>query len=344
MLKKRGRYYWTDFYVNGKRIRQSLKTTEKLVALDRLRVLQDQLKSESEAKDIRFDNFCEQYMKWAWAEKPSSAPHEKGRIAKIQTFFKAQGVKLLSDITPYHIEQFKAYLKNQTKPRKLAKSTINLYLQQIRGMFNHAIDWGMYSEESPMKKVRTYRTSPTVTILTDSQVKKILKACEEISNNPRSSVHREIYSMVRFALNTGLRKTELLRLKWRDIKDNELVIRGKGEKTRIIPLNSIAKEILGSQVREGGEYVFAIQNRNRNPVLQRTVNKVRKLSGVPIFRMHLLRHYFATKLMEQGIDIITISELLGHSQITMSLLYSHTNASRKKSAVDSLVTKQVTED
>ena len=71
MLKKRGRYYWTDFYINGKRVRQSLKTTEKLVALDRLRVLQDELKSASEAKDIRFNDFCEQYMKWAWAEKPS---------------------------------------------------------------------------------------------------------------------------------------------------------------------------------------------------------------------------------------------------------------------------------
>jgi len=341
MLTKRGRFYWTDIYINGKRIRRSLKTDEKLVALDRLRALQDQLLALSQSKDIRLEDFCKQYLAWAWSEKPASAYHEQYRIKKLRAFFMGLGIEFLGEITPYHIEQFKAYLRNQKKPM-LAKSTINIYLQQVRGMFYRAIDWGCYSGENPMKKVRSYRTSSTITILTDAQVDKILKASKAISDDPKTPIQQDWYPMILLVLNTGMRKGEALNLKWKDIKDNELVIRGKGEKTRIIPLNETALDILAKHPKRDSEYVFDIPNRKHRWSIDRAVQKVRKLSGVPIFRMHLLRHYFATKLMENGVDIITISELLGHSKMMISLIYSHTNANRKRSAVDGLVTKSVT--
>ncbi|HUU40116.1 MAG TPA: tyrosine-type recombinase/integrase, partial [Desulfatiglandales bacterium] len=238
MLTKRGRFYHADIYINGKRIRRSLKTAEKLVALDRLRVLQDKLLATSQSKDIRLEDFCKQYMEWAWSEKPASALHEKYRIKKIEAFFKNLNIEFLGDITPFHIEQFKAWLKNQKKP-KLAKSTINLYLQQVRGMFYRAIDWEVYSGTNPMKKVRSYKTSPVVTILTDAQVGNILKASKLISDDPKTPIQVEWYDMVLLAINTGMRKGEVLNLKWKDVKDDEIVVRGKGEKTRIIPLNDL---------------------------------------------------------------------------------------------------------
>lgn len=64
-----------------------------------------------------------------------------------------------------------------------------------------------------------------------------------------------------------------------------------------------------------------------------TVNQVRKKGGVD-FHFHLLRHHFATSLIEKGVDFITISEILGHSKMTTSLIYSHTDKGRKKRAVD----------
>ena len=338
MLTKRGRFYWADTYINGKRIRRSLKTTEKLVALDRLRVLQDKLLTKSQSKDIRLEDFCKQYLEWAWSEKPASAYHEQYRIKKLKAFFTTLNIEFLGDITPYHIEQVKAWLRSQKKP-KLAKSTINLYLQQVRGMFYRAIDWGLYSGENPMKKVRSYRTSSVVTILTDAQVDKILKASRAISDNPNGPIQVDWYTMILLVLNTGMRKGEVLNLKWKDIKDDELVIRGKGEKTRIIPLNETALNLLTRHPKRDSEYVFDIPSRKHRWSIDRAVQKVRRVSGVPIFRMHLLRHYFATKLMENGVDIITISELLGHSKIMISLMYSHTNVNRKRSAVHGLDTK-----
>lgn len=70
--------------------------------------------------------------------------------------------------------------------------------------------------------------------------------------------------------------------------------------------------------------------------MNKSIERIRKKTGID-FHFHLLRHYFTTSLIEKGVDFITIAEILGHSKITMSLIYSHTDKERKKKAVDLLV-------
>jgi len=333
MLTKRGRFYWADIYINGKRIRRSLKTAEKLVALDRLRVLQDKLLATSQSKDIRFEDFCAQYLEWAWQEKPASTLREKQRLEKIKVFFRTQDIEYLSEITPYHIEQLKGWLKAQDKP-KLSKSTINRYLQIVRGMFYKAIDWEVYSGSNPVKKVRFYKESPQVHTLTPDQLEKVLQASREITQDPQSPIQKVWLDIVLLALNTGMRKSEILNLKWKDIKNEEVIVSGKGDKTRTIPLNDTALQILEGYP-EKDRFVFDLDNRNDRWVIRRTVDQVRKRTGIP-FRFHQLRHRFATSLVEKGCDFVTISELLGHSKLTTSLIYSHTDKDRKRQAVESL--------
>jgi len=81
--------------------------------------------------------------------------------------------------------------------------------------------------------------------------------------------------------------------------------------------------------------VFDIPNRNQPNVLWRAVERIRKMTGTD-FHFHLLRHAFTTSLVERGVDFITIQELLGHSRLTMSLIYSHTDQEKKKKAVEKL--------
>lgn len=85
------------------------------------------------------------------------------------------------------------------------------------------------------------------------------------------------------------------------------------------------------------KHIFDIPNRNQQDLLRRTVNQVKKRSRVD-FHFHLLRHTFATSLIERGADFVTISEILGHSKLTTSLIYSHTDKERKKRAVAALLT------
>jgi integrase len=141
--------------------------------------------------------------------------------------------------------------------------------------------------------------------------------------------------MVLLALNTGMRKSEILNLKWKDIKEGEIEVKGKGEKRRYIPLNKTTEEIIKKQPKKT-EYVFDIPNRNQQDLLRRTVNQVKKRSGVD-FHFHLLRHTFTTRLLERGVDLITIGSILGHSKITTSMIYSHTDREKKKRAVECLI-------
>jgi integrase len=111
-------------------------------------------------------------------------------------------------------------------------------------------------------------------------------------------------------------------------------VKGKGNRTRTVPLNTAARAIVERQQRKS-PYVFPIENREQQDLFRRTVLQVRKKTGIP-FHFHLCRHYFATTLLERGVDIVTISSILGHSKMMTSLLYSHTDKEKKAKAVELL--------
>ncbi|MFW6132088.1 MAG: tyrosine-type recombinase/integrase [Candidatus Aminicenantaceae bacterium] len=92
------------------------------------------------------------------------------------------------------------------------------------------------------------------------------------------------------------------------------------------------QDILNKQSKKG-EYVFDIPNRGQAGLFRRTVYQIKKRTGID-FHFHLLRHYFATSLIEKGIDIVTIGSLLGHSKTTVSLMYSHMDQAKKRKAVE----------
>lgn len=330
-LRKVGKYYWLDIRIKGKRIRRSLRTDNKLEALDKYKEKKDELLAEYNREKIKFSDFCKQYMEWAWSSKPASALREQQRLEKIKDFFSSLEIEYLDEITPYHIEQLKAKLKR----KGLSKATINRYLQLLRGLFYKAIDWEVYNGQNPLKKVKFYKENSPVKGLTKKQLKKILQASREISQKPKSPLQKLFYDLVVLSLNTGLRKSEILNLKWKDIKEDEIIIEGKGNKIRSVPLNLRAKEIIDKQPNKN-EYVFDIPNRHQHDLLRRTVNQIKKKTGID-FHFHLLRHYFTTSLLEKGVDFVTIGSLLGHSKITTSLIYSHTDKERKKRAVGLLI-------
>lgn len=337
---KRGKYYWLDIRINGKRVRRSLNTTKKSVALYRFKKEREELLAEHDGSRVQFSDFCKKYLDWARSSKPVSALREEQRLDKIQRFFAELQIVYLDEITPFHIEQLKAELgktgliNDLEKQKGVSKATINRYLQILRGLFYKAIDWEIYNKQNPLKKIRFHRENTVIEPLSDNQVERIIHAAREISREPHSSLQRSFYDVCILAINTGMRKSEILNLKWEDLNEEELLVNGKGDKIRYVPLNLEAKAIITRQPRKT-EWIFDISNRHQPDLFRRTVGQIRKKTGID-FNFHLLRHYFATKLIGNGIDLITVAELLGHSKISTSLLYSHTNKERKKKAVDAL--------
>jgi len=338
-LRKVGNYYWLDVRIGGKRIRRSLRTDDKHLALYKYKEEKDKLILEHAGKKIKFSDFCKQYLDWAWSSKPASTKREEQRIEKIKDFFSKLGILFLDDITPYHIEQLKVYLKNEIErpgDRKgVSTTTVNYYLQILRGMFNKAIAWEVYNKPNPVKKVKFYKKASKVRPLTKEEVEKALAAAKIKAKTPGSQLQKIFPDLIELAINTGLRKSEILKLKWKDVREDEIIVKGKGEKTRTVPLNARAREIIDRQPPKD-KYVFEIPNRHQQDLMRRTTKQISKAIGCR-FHFHLLRHYFASTLVEKGVDFVTVAEILGHSKTMVSLGYTHTSKERKKRAVELLI-------
>lgn len=329
-ISKHGKIFWLDIRIKGKRIRRSLETENRNIALSRYAPLRKKLLEKHLGEKVKFSDFCDQYLDWAWSSKPKIALKEKQRLKRIQGFFDKLGIAYLEDITPYHIEKLKADLQL----KGLKKSTINGWLQILRGLFYRAIDWEVYTKPNPLKKVRFFKPQSIIQGLSKADLVRILEAAKVIQDAPLSQLQKIFYDLVMFGLNTGMRRSEVLNLTWKSVKDDTVEIIGKGEKKRTVPLNRVAKEIILKQPRRE-EFVFNVENRNNASLFHNTTRRIEKIAGVK-FHYHLLRHCFTSSLVERGVDFVTIGAILGHSTITMSLIYSHTDEDRKKKAVSLL--------
>jgi len=349
-LIRRGRTYWLDIRVGAKRHRVSLHTDEYGLALERARDKAIELKAGDgkPGAGLRFKDFSPKYLAWARDTKPRNVRTETCHLNAMIGYFESQGLSRLDEVTPYHVEQFRMWIRTQdrrTHPKEgsppvlPSKATTNRYCALLRKFYNLALDWEIYKGTNPVSKVKFYKEDGTVRPISPEDFEKVIAAAREIAAKPQSPIQRVITDLIMLSINTGLRKSEALNLRWRGIRDDEIEVRGKGDKIRRVPLNDTAREIIERQPRLG-PFVFDVPNRAQNDLLRRTVRQIRKKSGVLHFRYHLTRHFFTSSLLAAGVDIQTISELLGHSKILTSLIYSHSTPQRRRDAVAALDTKR----
>jgi integrase len=163
----------------------------------------------------------------------------------------------------------------------------------------------------------------------------------ELSNDPADYMK----PLVLVSINTGMRRGEILSLTWGDIDFTNAIITitgnvAKSGKTRHIPINTEAFDIL-KQWRKKKEFsqglVFAGKNGKKQKSVKRAWAGILKLAKITKFRWHDLRHHFASKLVMASVDMNTVRELLGHSDMTMTLRYAHLAPEHKANAVGRLV-------
>jgi len=151
--------------------------------------------------------------------------------------------------------------------------------------------------------------------------------------------------MILVSLNTGLRQGELFNLKWENINFDRAVLTvtadtAKSGKTRHVPINSATLEILKNWRNQmtGTDLVFASKTTGEifNNV-KKSWASLLKSAGIENFRWHDMRHHFASRLVMAGVDLNTVRELLGHSDLKMTLRYAHLAPEHKANAVEKLV-------
>jgi len=328
-----GKWY-IDFTFNKKRIRQFGGYTKEQArnTLTKLRMekLNEKMgfKKPEKKPDILFEKFADEFIELYSKQNKRSWKRDEWSLKNLKPFFKG---KTLQEIKPDLIEGYKAKRKADVTRRKtkITESTINREIALLKTMFNKAVEWGRI-DKNPLAKVKKFKENhqKDMRILTDEEAIRLI-----------DSASSRLKSVLILALNTGMRKGEILSLKWENIdfrKGKIFIEDSKNGKSREVYMNTFIFETL-KELPKNSEYVFP--NNETGKHIQDVKNSFRaacnkaKIKGL---RFHDLRHTAATKMVEAGIDIATVSKILGHSSIMMTMRYAHPGEKTMRAAAEKL--------
>lgn len=346
-IKKKGKYYYVDFRdSSGQRVRkkagQSRSYAEAVVHKNEVERIQEKLLGIRKPKKILFSKFVIEYLDYSKVnKKPAMYMRDLTSTRHLQKHLENM---CLTDINASVIEEYKAKRREEApmggfKARSTKKSkvpakavsnaTINRELACLRAILNKAVEWNRLNS-NPVKKMPML-TEPAgrVRYLTLTEIAVLLSNCAG-----------HIVPIVYAGLYTGMRKGEILGLKWTDIDLRADIIhveRSRSMNTRVenspkagdrrdIPLSPKLKKVLMT-IKRNGEYVFP-----QGDFTKAFKGAVRR-SGIKNFCFHDLRHTFASHLVMSGANIMVVKELLGHKTLDMTLRYAHLAPDARKHAI-----------
>jgi integrase len=241
------------------------------------------------------------------------------------------GKHSLADINAPKIEEYKQKRISEitTHKRLRSPSRVNKELIVLSKILSMACE-AEYMASKP--KVRQFKVSTErIRYLNDNEEASLMDALNECD---------WLRNIVIFALNTGMRRGEIFGLQWFDVdfaRDLVKVRNTKNGKNRMIPMNQTVRELL-SFIPKANEYVFASpKTGGKLTDLKKKFQLAREKAKLENFRFHDLRHTFATRMANAGVDIFTLAELLGHSDIRITKRYAHGTEENKRLAVEKLV-------
>jgi site-specific recombinase XerD len=231
----------------------------------------------------------------------------------------------LDDVDVRTLSEYAAEL-GRARPRKLAPATIGRKLAAVRAFLRHALG----AERVPDASFAPRRPRRLPDAPRPDEVDSELAALD--GDEPLALRNRALVELV---YSAGLRSQEAIDLDLADVDfEQELVhVRGKGGKERVVPLGEEASHAVAVYLRasrphlaRGAENALFLSARGR----RLDTSTLRRLFPHP----HRLRHAFATHLLEGGADLRTIQELLGHSSLSTTQMYSHVDARRLRKVYD----------
>lgn len=309
-------------------------------------------KQVSDGVETLGDFLEKEYLPWFKAHR--KPPYSN--LSNLKSFEKYHGKKL-EEIDIRLVERWSSKQRVDGKQ----DSTIKRYLNSLHAVLSKAVEWGVI-DKHPLRGMKRIKTDDIgrVRFLSADEDKRLLQVIEDREEKHRAerdsgNQWREargyellpdlkafaytdhLKPIVLLAKNTGMRKGEILSLRWSAVDlDNAMVtVRGdnaKSGKTRHIPLNSVALDVLTEWKKQSeSDYLFPVGS------FQKAWQAVVTDSKLLDFTFHDLRHDFASKLVMAGVDLKTVQELLGHADLTMTLRYAHLSTGHKSAAVERIV-------
>jgi integrase len=254
-----------------------------------------------EEKKILFDEYTMKYLDYSKANK-SSATYERSERFSVKRLAFAFKGKYLYDITPVMIEKYKA-----DRLQSITPASVNRELACLKYMYTKTIEWE-YVKINPTKTVKLLKEPPgRLRYLKEKEVDDLLKACAS-----------HLRPIVITALNTGMRKSEILNLKWKEVDLGNRKITVANSKN-----NTLYQEISVLTKNPECEHVFLGKDGLPARDIKKTFLGALKRAKITDFRFHDLRHTFGSQMVMQGVDIRTVQQIMGHKDIKMTIRYSH---------------------
>ncbi len=313
-----------DFTYKNQRVRRVVGESRRNAEAVMIRIKNDILMNKygiaRPKKAILFETFAKDYLKLHSKQNKQSCSRDEYSLIPLKRFFKG---KNLSDITVELIEKYKVKRREVVSP-----ATVNRELACLKTMFSKAIEWEKV-ETNPVKKIKMYKEDNVKEwILTNDEIKRLIET---------ASSHLKPILMI--ALNTGMRRNEILSLKWENVNMSKgyiLIENSKSGKPRKIPMNLLVREAFRN-IERVSEFVF-YNSKTNNYIkdIKTAFKSACERAEIKELRLHDLRHTSATKMIEAGVDLVTVSKILGHSSIQMTMRYAHPTPENMQRAVNKL--------
>ncbi|MBL7132132.1 MAG: site-specific integrase [Candidatus Omnitrophica bacterium] len=327
--RKDSPYWWLAYKKGDRRVREAAGTKSLTLAREILRrreaaaLFSDQTNLKYDKKEIT--SFIKEYLDWIKVNRRPHTYRSYNTILKALSVFLEDrgGIKYLNDITPKTLEDYKQHRLAIAKT-----TTLKNHVIVLKALFGKVVEWG-YLTSNPAKNLKGVEItdSKPIRVLAEDEYRYFMEVCKR--DFPK------LYPMFYTFIHTGLRKTELLSLEWGDIDLERGLIyirpkegflpkginkRAGRAKERVIPIHDSLEKVLRSLPRKNGP----IFGHFSNNMPRRLLIRITKKAGIKgLTRLHELRHSYATFLLNKGVDIYKIKELLGHSDIRDTMKYAH---------------------
>lgn len=334
-------FYQVIYFVDGKRTKISTRTADKKQADKFLKSFIPQHKVKNvqpeEPKEkravIKLSSFIEEYKTYV-----RNTYSEKYLKKAVRPSFTA----LQKHIPDISLQMISTRIIDQfiSSASASSKHSASLYYRTLKAAFNKAVVWN-YIEDNPFNKIKTPKVPKSFPVfISESELIEIL-------NNTETQFMKDIFTT---AFYTGMRLGELLNMKWNwiDFSQNIITIKNssefnsKNKRERIIPIHKKVQTILQNRFQLGRLpnsiifYRFEGIKLNDDFVSKQFKKSVRAAKLNDKIHFHSLRHSFASALVQRGISLYSVKELLGHGNIKTTQIYSHLQKDNLMDAVSLL--------
>ena len=332
---KKSPFYQLTYDLNGKRTTVSTKTANQKEAY---KFMANFSRESNEPKEqihfISLSKFRDEYKEYIKLTK------SKSYLRSVELSFK-QLISFAGDISLNRLSIL-TLDKFVTSTFARTQRGAGLYYRTLKAAFSKAVLWN-YLSDNPLKKIKAPKIAkPFPVFISDIELRIILE-----------HTHKE-YLKVLFttAFYTGMRLGELLNMKWNwiDFKHNIITVQcsatftTKSKKERIIPISPLLRSQLSNQLPkvinlENNSFVFTRINGiklNEDFISKQFKKSVRAAGLDDKIHFHTLRHSFASQLVQKGVSLYVVKELLGHEDLSTTQIYSHLQKQNLEEAISLL--------